>query len=257
MTVPSEGGTYLLLIRLGFPLSIPIGRLGERSLDAGHYAYVGSAFGPGGLAARLGRYASGPKRKHWHIDSLLQYAEIHGALVGTGGRRSECAWSDWVRERALHGIRGFGASDCRCGSHLYFVGIPHDLEQLVAAAGYDLRATLHDRRSMMPYDHELDARISRAVGGWSTTKKKMFGGTCYLLQGNMMCGVYKEHLILRLGEEAAAVALEEAHTRPMDITGRQMKGWVMVSPKGYADQALKTWLEGARKFVAALPPKER
>ena len=54
---------------------------------------------------------------------------------------------------------------------------------------------------------------------------------------------------------AGPAALEEPHTRPMDITGRPMKGWVMVSPKGYAGEALNAWLERARVFVSTLPPK--
>jgi hypothetical protein len=107
----------------------------------------------------------------------------------------------------------------------------------------------------MAYDEELDARIAEAVASWGATKKKMFGGTCYLMHGNMLCGVHKDRLIVRLGEQAGAAALDEAHTRPFDITGRPMKGWVMVSPQGYAGSGLHPWLERARVFVAALPPK--
>jgi hypothetical protein len=107
----------------------------------------------------------------------------------------------------------------------------------------------------MAFDEELDARITEAVASWGATKKKMFGGTCYLLHGNMVCGVYKDRLIVRLGEEAGEAALDEPHTRPFDITGRPMKGWLMVSPQGYAGDGLDAWLERARVFVATLPPK--
>jgi hypothetical protein len=107
----------------------------------------------------------------------------------------------------------------------------------------------------MAYDEKLDARVSTIVANWGATTKKMFGGTCHLLQGNMLCGVNTDQLIVRLGKEAGTVALEEPHTRPMDITGRPMKGWVIVSPKGYAGKALNYWLERARAFVSTLPPK--
>ena len=107
----------------------------------------------------------------------------------------------------------------------------------------------------MAYDENLDARISEVVDDWGATTKKMFGGTCHLLHGNMLCGVNNDRLIVRLGEKAGTAALEEPHTRPMDITGRPMKGWVIVSPKGYAGEALNGWLERARAFVSTLPPK--
>ncbi len=107
----------------------------------------------------------------------------------------------------------------------------------------------------MAYDEQLDARITEVVANWGATTKKMFGGTCHLLHGNMLCGVHHDNLIVRLGEKAGAAALDEPHTRPFDITGRPMKGWVMVSPAGYAGKALTDWLERARTFVSTLPPK--
>ena len=107
----------------------------------------------------------------------------------------------------------------------------------------------------MPYDEELDARITELVAPWGATKKKMFGGTCHLLNGNMLCGVNIDTMIVRLGVEAGAAALEKPHTRPTDVTGRPMKGWVTVEPKGFEGELLKDWLEKARTFVVTLPPK--
>jgi hypothetical protein len=109
----------------------------------------------------------------------------------------------------------------------------------------------------MGYDEALDRRITAATSGWATTRKKMFGGTCHLLNGNMLCGVREKTLIVRLGQEAGAAALEQPHTRPMDVTGRPMKGWVMVEPKGYRGQNLRGWLERAHAFVSKLPPKDQ
>ena len=86
--------------------------------------------------------------------------------------------------------------------------------------------------------------------------KKMFDGVCRLLNGNMVCGVYKDYLILRLGVETAETALQSEFTRPFDITGRAMKGWVMVEQKGFAtDDALEEWLNQAKEFVDTLPAK--
>jgi TfoX/Sxy family transcriptional regulator of competence genes len=109
----------------------------------------------------------------------------------------------------------------------------------------------------MAYDELLEARIEKIVAGWKNiNKKKMFGGVCHLLNGNMFCGVYKDFLILRLGEANAEKALARPFARPFDITGRPMKGWVMVESQGFeSDQALKEWLAQARQFAGALPPK--
>lgn len=111
----------------------------------------------------------------------------------------------------------------------------------------------------MPYDDSLRKRINAVLKtGLDVVEKKMFGGVCSLVNGNMVCGVYKEYLILRLGVEAAADALTLPHCRAFDITGRAMKGWVMVAPEGFAgDEELKGWLEKARSFVETLPPKHK
>ena len=110
----------------------------------------------------------------------------------------------------------------------------------------------------MAYDPEAQARINAVLNAWpSTAHKKMFGGVCTLLNGHMVCGLYKEYLILRLGVEQASDALAQPHCRPFDITGRPMRGWVMVAPEGFAEDAvLRAWLEKARTFIETLPPKE-
>ncbi len=111
----------------------------------------------------------------------------------------------------------------------------------------------------MAYNEKTEARINRTVSRWrGIGSLKMFGGICYLLKGNMFCGIYKEFLILRLGEKGAAEALGSAHVRPMDITGKPMKGWVMVEPAGFRnDELLNEWLNEAREFAETLPPKKK
>jgi TfoX/Sxy family transcriptional regulator of competence genes len=109
----------------------------------------------------------------------------------------------------------------------------------------------------MAYNESIEARIKNIVSGWENTdSKKMFGGICHLLNGNMFCGVYKDFLILRLGEENAEKALGLPFTKPFDITGKPMKGWVMVNENGFKKQEeLEAWLNQAEEFVRTLPAK--
>ena len=109
----------------------------------------------------------------------------------------------------------------------------------------------------MAYSEKIEKRITKIVSGWKNTQnKKMFGGVCHLLNGNMFCGVHKEFLILRLGPDKAKVALNLPHVREFDITGRPMKGWVMVAEDGFkSDEELKKWLDHTRNFAETLPKK--
>ena len=107
----------------------------------------------------------------------------------------------------------------------------------------------------MFYNEELDSRITSIISKWGTTRNQKFGGTCHLINGNMMCGVYNDYLILRLSEERANKALEQSSVKSFDTTGRPMKGWVMVEEKGFKGSALDTWLDQAHEFAASLPPK--
>jgi TfoX/Sxy family transcriptional regulator of competence genes len=109
----------------------------------------------------------------------------------------------------------------------------------------------------MPYDEEAAERVRHALDPRGAyIEKKMFGGIGFLLGGNMCCGVWKEFLILRVGPEAYDDALEQPATREFDITGRAMKGWVMVEPQGYEKAAdLRRWLRNASQFAATLPIK--
>ena len=109
----------------------------------------------------------------------------------------------------------------------------------------------------MAYNEEIDGRIRKIVSTWKHTEnKKMFGGVCHLLNGNMFCGVHKDFLILRLGEAGAAEAMAGPFVKPFDITGRPMKGWVMVGEEGFMhEDELSSWLKKARQFASSLPSK--
>src|SRR5436305_3027728 len=87
-------------------------------------------------------------------------------------------------------------------------------------------------------------------------EKKMFGGTGFLLNGNMLVGVWKDSLIVRLGSEEGDEAVKEPHVKEFDITGRAMKGWVLVEPEGVEDDdQLSAWIDRAWNVVKTLPKK--
>ncbi|MDC0262357.1 TfoX/Sxy family protein [Planctomycetaceae bacterium] len=87
-------------------------------------------------------------------------------------------------------------------------------------------------------------------------EKRMFGGLGFLLHSNMCCGVHKGRLILRLGIEVAEEALRKKHVKPFDITGRPMRGWVMIECRLIGgDENLKEWVLLAVDFCRSLPPK--
>jgi hypothetical protein len=109
----------------------------------------------------------------------------------------------------------------------------------------------------MPYSKSLAARIRQLVAARrGVVEKKMFGGVGFLLEGNMLVGVWHDSLIARLGAEPAVQALKQPHVREFDITGRAMKGWVMVEPDGIeSDRQLSDWILKTCQFVETLPAK--
>jgi TfoX/Sxy family transcriptional regulator of competence genes len=109
----------------------------------------------------------------------------------------------------------------------------------------------------MAFDETLASRIRDALSRKkSIEEKKMFGGIGFLLNGNMLVGVWKNSLIVRLGPEGYEDALLEAHVKEFDITGRAMKGWVLVAQECVEDdEGLKNWIQRAMKFVGKLPVK--
>jgi TfoX/Sxy family transcriptional regulator of competence genes len=109
----------------------------------------------------------------------------------------------------------------------------------------------------MAFDEKLAARIRAHLGkDTRVAERKMFGGIIFLLQGNMCCGVHRDALIVRVGLEEAGRALAEPHTRVFDLTGRPMKAWVLVDPKGFTTAAqLGKWVDRAAKWAGSLPPK--
>jgi hypothetical protein len=107
------------------------------------------------------------------------------------------------------------------------------------------------------YDVDLAERVYRALEGREgVTEREMFGGIGYLLHGNMCVGVWKDELIVRLGPEHGPAALAEEHTHPFDVTGRPMRGWLLVGPPGTrTDGDVERWVDRALGSVWSLPPK--
>lgn len=108
----------------------------------------------------------------------------------------------------------------------------------------------------MAYDEDLADRIRRAVKAPDITEKKMFGGIAFMSAGKMFIGVIDAELMVRVGPEGHDAALARPHVRPMDFTGKPMRGYVYVGPEGATTvAAVKRWVEEALAFVKTLPDK--
>ncbi|MDP7081322.1 MAG: GIY-YIG nuclease family protein [Candidatus Undinarchaeales archaeon] len=109
---PKTGGAYIITVIID--VLTPFGRGG--TVQPGTYLYVGSAYGPGGLAARLSRHARKHKRRHWHIDALTEGRGVNAIRIYPGS--DECVLARELAERC-RAVKGFGSSDCDCPSHLF------------------------------------------------------------------------------------------------------------------------------------------
>jgi TfoX/Sxy family transcriptional regulator of competence genes len=106
-------------------------------------------------------------------------------------------------------------------------------------------------------DDELTLRVRAALKGRrAVSEKRMFGGVCFLLRGNMLCGTSKGRLMVRVGAEQHVAALARRGARPMNFTGKAMKGFVWVNEKGYAGAGLRRWIVMAERYVGKLPAKK-
>jgi TfoX N-terminal domain len=120
------------------------------------------------------------------------------------------------------------------------------------------------RRPFVAYDERLANRIRRVLNGPQVEERRMFGGLAFLVDGRMCCGVVGQDLMARVGAEAHGPALSKAHVRPMDFTGKPLKGFVFVSADGVRTAAaLRAWIASGRLVAEAAaragprPPKGR
>jgi Uri superfamily endonuclease len=114
-------GTYALVLYTTRKAIVQIGRWGNLALRPGYYIYVGSAFGPGGVWARVSRHCRESKSKHWHIDYLREKATVESVWYSHRKTRLEHRWAialaNWNKAQP---VPGFGCSDCGCDSHLFY-----------------------------------------------------------------------------------------------------------------------------------------
>jgi Uri superfamily endonuclease len=134
--LPAGPGSYLLVLRAERAVDVTVGALGMLRVLPGYYLYTGSAFGPGGLRARVGRHVGPPGALRWHIDYLRRAAQPAAVWCAPGPARWEHAWA-----RALSAspacrlpLARFGASDCQCAAHLFFMDAAPD-DAFLAALG--------------------------------------------------------------------------------------------------------------------------
>ena len=117
-------GTYTLVMFAARGHLIQVGRLGRLPLERGYYAYVGSAFGPGGIKARVRHHLRTAASPHWHIDYLRPFVDMRAVWYSTDTCPREHCWASIFQGMPDIGTPrpGFGASDCGCASHLFFSG---------------------------------------------------------------------------------------------------------------------------------------
>jgi len=108
----------------------------------------------------------------------------------------------------------------------------------------------------MAYNLKLAERIRSELNGIPVVEKKMFGGVGFLLNGNMAVGVNKDDLIVRVDPEKHSALLKKSHVRPFDMTGRPMKGWLVVEAAGVkTEKQLHAWVKEGVEFASTLPAK--
>ena len=136
----SYPGTYALVLHLHAPQTLTVGALGAWAFPAGDYVYVGSAWGPGGVAARLGRHLRGADKVRWHIDYVRRVMQPIYAWVAYQ-KHLECAWAAHLlalpQSQVI--VPRFGASDCHCVTHfLYITGQTQAIHFPSATTSLDL-----------------------------------------------------------------------------------------------------------------------
>lgn len=109
----------------------------------------------------------------------------------------------------------------------------------------------------MAKDEPLNQRIRQILSRRErVSERKMFGGACFMIGGNMCVGTWKGSLIVRLDRKNHHETLAQPHTKPADMNGRVMKGWALVEPAGIqSENDLTVWVDRAARFAESLPPK--
>ena len=110
----------------------------------------------------------------------------------------------------------------------------------------------------MAFDEQLAERIRKGLLGHHAAEKRMFGGLCFMVNGAMCCGVYKDDFVARVGDNQHDDAITQPHTRLMDITGRPMRGFLFVGPDGVRTEVqLKKWLYWCTSYSSSSDAQKR
>jgi Uri superfamily endonuclease len=116
----TEPGTYALILECAVRAELRISRRLRMDTEPGYYVYVGSAFGPGGVRARVSRHFQREKAKRWHIDFLREFVTFREVWYSHAPKHLEHVWARIFHEMAGYlPVEGFGCSDCKCRSHLF------------------------------------------------------------------------------------------------------------------------------------------
>lgn len=139
-TMTSDPGTYALILRSPTNAAAQVGRWGRLELKQGYYIYVGSAFGPGGVRARVSRHVRRHKPRRWHLDYVREFLRPMSVWYTHDPRRLEHSWARlFSNMTGLSSIQGFGCSDCNCHSHLFYTRQEPDLHRFSNATDGDVR----------------------------------------------------------------------------------------------------------------------
>jgi Uri superfamily endonuclease len=139
-------GIYALVLRSGASVAAEIGRWGRFTIRPGYYVYVGSAFGPGGVLARVSRHCQKAKNKHWHIDYLREFTDPAAVWYSHSSDRLEHCWAEALAiMNHMKPVKGFGCSDCKCESHLFFIAKKPPLEKFADTVGGSVKSWSCDR----------------------------------------------------------------------------------------------------------------
>jgi Uri superfamily endonuclease len=180
--LPATPGSYALLLKVDAPLLLDMPRQGKVTLAAGQYAYVGSAHGPGGLRARVGRHLRAAKPLHWHIDYLTAAAPVVHVVAVASTARLECSWVKRLLalSEASAPAPAFGSSDCRSGCPAHLVRLPDGLKlsQLEEALVMELGSKVSQHAledtvqalldAISAGDDEAAERVAQACSGQTT-----------------------------------------------------------------------------------------
>lgn len=133
--ISSQPGSYLLVFSSEQTVSIKVGRLGMIELDSGYYFYIGSAFGPGGVRARVRHHHGISKRPHWHLDYIRPSLSLLEVWYSVDVNRYEHEWANILHDTLQMQVPlcGFGASDCQCHSHFFFTRSRPDRSSILIA----------------------------------------------------------------------------------------------------------------------------